>query len=124
MLPLRFAFCLALASIAMAQNPFEPYLGFYSIVGSEKPKSFVDFDNFVITEAAPGMIRGRVVPPQGKVRDFLRAKLADGALTFETRRLNGVSYSFSGQFLKAPPVPVDGKTPVLEGIVARLRMEH
>jgi hypothetical protein len=109
--------CLALAA---QDNPYTKYQGFYVIVG-EKPKAFSGIDNFVITEFNADRLSGRVVPVEGRVYEFRSAKLADGSLTFETRRVNGVGYSFTGRFLSAPPAPKDGRTPVIEGTMKRLR---
>jgi hypothetical protein len=111
--------CLSLSFALLAQsNPFDKYIGFYVIAG-EKPKEFSEFDNFAIIAFDADRLEGRVIPIEGRVYNFQSAKLVDGELQFETRKLNAVSYSFSGRFLTAPPSPVDGHTPVMEGVLKR-----
>jgi hypothetical protein len=119
---LRVGLCFILLGVVLfaQNNPLEKYVGFYEIAG-EKPKDFAEFANFAILSFDGPHMDGRVIPNRGRVYEFSSAKLDNNEFQFHTRTLNGVAYDFTGRFLNAPPFPHDGRTPILEGVLKRLR---
>lgn len=96
------------------------YEGFYEVLGA-RPKGFEQFGNFMIRAPQGGRISGAVVPLEGEIYEFARATLAERKLTFETKKIGGISYTFDGQFLAAPPFASNKKAAVAEGLVKKFR---
>jgi hypothetical protein len=96
------------------------YEGFYEVLGA-RPKGFEQFGNFMIRAPQGGRVSGAVVPLEGELYEFARATLANRKLTFVTRKVGGVHYSFDGQFLAAPPFANDKKAAVAEGLVKKFQ---
>jgi hypothetical protein len=90
------------------------------VIKGKRPKGFERFESFVMNSPDGEKLEGRVIPPAGNVYEFTSVSLVDGTLTFRTRPVKGVSYSFEGDFLQAPPFPYDGKTPVLQGKLKKI----
>jgi hypothetical protein len=108
------------AVLSAQKDPSEMYVGFYTIFGP-KPAEFAEFANFAILSNDAHGLSGRVIPNSGRVFEFSSASLDGGALHFRTRLINGFAYQFDGRFLKSPPFAHDGRTPVLEGVLRRIR---
>lgn len=102
------------AGFSFAQDPFAPYRGFYVPIG-DKEQSIRNVGSVVVLSASPEQVKGRVVPTQGGVYNFLSAHIANGKFEFKTVRVKTTAYEFQGKFLQAPPFPQDGKTVILEG---------
>lgn len=96
------------------------YEGFYEVLGA-RPKGFEQFGNFMIRAPQGGRISGAVVPLEGEIYEFASAALAGDKLTFVTRKVRGVHYSFDGTFLGQPPFASNKKAAVAEGSVRKFR---
>jgi hypothetical protein len=96
------------------------YEGFYEVLGA-RPKGFEQFGNFMIRAPQGGRISGAVVPLEGEIYEFASAALNAGKLTFVTRKVRGVHYSFEGTFLGQPPFASNKKAAVAEGSVRKFR---
>ena len=82
--------------------------GFYYIAG-EIPKGFEDFENFNVInknyESEDESEYGKLIAPKGAVQTnkefrFSRISIGGGQIQFETERVKGISYSFSGRFIE------------------------
>jgi hypothetical protein len=87
----------------------------------ERPKGFEQFGNFMIRAPKGGRISGAVVPTEGKLYEFASASLEGERLTFTTQQVGGVSYSFDGRFLGAPPFGGGKTAAVARGTVRKYR---
>jgi hypothetical protein len=99
------------------------YEGFYEVLGA-RPKGFEQFGNFMIRAPQGGRISGAVVPLEGEIYEFASAALSGDKLTFVTRKVRGVHYSFDGTFLGQPPFASNKKAAVAEGSVRKFRGEQ
>jgi hypothetical protein len=108
------------SSTLLAQTSIYKGYETYYVIEGKRPAGFEKFENFTLDSPDGVKLEGRVTPPVGKVFRFSSVSLVNGKLTFRTQPVKGVSYSFEGNFLQAPPFPYDGKTPVLEGKLKKL----
>jgi len=79
----------------------------YYYIADELPKGFGDFENFNVMnkdyESEDESEYGKLVAPKGSVQTkkefkFNRISIGGGQIQFETERIRGISYSFSGRF--------------------------
>lgn len=116
------------APAAVSSRPVDPdaevyaeaYSGFYEVLG-ERPKSIDPFGNFLIRSVQGTSVSGAVIPNEGKVFEFVTATLDAGRLSFSTKEVNGISYSFDGGFTEAPPFTSGKKIAVAEGTLTKLQ---
>jgi len=80
--------------------------GYYYISG-DVPKGFEDFENFNVTnknyKSEDEAEYGKLIAPEGYVQTkkefkFRKISIGNGQIQFETERIKGISYTFSGQF--------------------------
>jgi hypothetical protein len=96
------------------------YAGFFEPVG-RKPKGFEKFANFMIRSTRGRSVDGAVITSETDlVYEFVEAALEGDRLTFRTKKVRGVSYSFEGRFLQPPPIG-KRKGAVVEGTLTRYR---
>lgn len=88
-----------------AETKFDPE-GSYQIAG-DAPKGFEDFVNFSIVnkdyKTEDEEEYGKLIAPEGYVQadkefNFNKISIGSKLIQFETGRVNGISYSFSGRF--------------------------
>lgn len=121
---LAFFFLAIACSLAYPQNGqerFDPNGSFW-IIG-EAPSGFSDFSAINLNAR-----RLRRLPPSGfelkngKSLRFQQLTVKREKLSFVTTQVRGVSYSFSGRFLKGGVFSesvLDDQTPVLEGVLTK-----
>jgi hypothetical protein len=96
------------------------YAGFFEPVG-RKPKGFEKFANFMIRSTRGKAVDGAVITSETDlIYEFVEATLEGDRLTFSTKKVRGVSYSFVGRFLQPPPIS-ERKGAVVEGTLTRYR---
>lgn len=80
--------------------------GYYYIAG-DTPKGFKEFENFNITNKNYNSENeddyGKLIAPEGYVQTnkelkFNKISIGNGQIQFETERVKGISYTFSGRF--------------------------
>lgn len=106
--------------------------GYYYISDDKLPKAFRDFDMMHITTrnyenaAEENDYEDTLIAPEGFLRtksvyDFTRINISEKQLAFETEKLDGVSYKFSGKFIeKGLFWNLESRTPVLKGSLIKL----
>lgn len=105
--------------------------GDYYLAGEKPPKGFENLEYLEIVtrdydiEIEPG-IYGKPIPPKGSVRAARNYKfkfLAIGTrqIAFETEKIKGISYKFTGEFESRENSNLEGKNTVLEGRLIKIK---
>ena len=117
-----FAITCSLAYAQKGEERFDPNGSFW-IIG-EVPSGFSDFSSINLNAR-----RVRRLPPSGlqlkngKSFRFQQLTVKRERFTFVTTPVRGVSYSFSGRFLKGgvfSETVLDDQSPVVEGVLTKL----
>lgn len=107
--------------------------GYYYISADNTPKGFDDFENFSITskdyKTENEEDYGKLIAPEGYVQanrelKFSRISIGDYQIRFETERVKGISYSFSGEFTETRNfnyLESEDREKVLKGVLTKKR---
>jgi hypothetical protein len=103
--------------------------GAYMIIGTV-PTEFAEIDHLglatIDAQGNPAPLNGFIRPKMSSAKDYklIAPKMTGRSLTFTTRAVGGISYSFTGAFTKLgnfPVNPPEGDAPVLKGTLSKLR---
>lgn len=104
-------------------SKFDPDGAFW--IFGEPPQEFKDFSGIVLNARRLRRLPGAGVDlTNGTKLRFRTLSVSRERFVFSTVALRGVSYSFSGRFLKGgifAAANLDDQTPVLEGVLTKLR---
>jgi hypothetical protein len=121
-------FSLTTASLAQRKNPtqrFDPDGSFW--IHGDPPREFSDFSGINLnSKRSRHLPSAGVQTNNGTTYRFKTLTVKRDNFTFTTIAVRGVSYSFSGKFLKGGVYAagdLDDETPVLEGTLTKLRGE-
>ena len=110
----------------LSQKAFRPY-GYFSLVG-KPPRGFENFDTIQYwssDQSGPDISERRsgVNEAGGTVYKYAAISITRRNFVFTTRKVKGVSYKFSGRFLRSDFVfsEMDLKKPVLVGTLSKYK---
>jgi hypothetical protein len=106
------------------RTKFDPDGSFW-IMG-KPPKGFEDFSEISLNAKRSRTLNTPGVRlTHGPRLRFTSLRVTHDKFTFTTAQVNGISYTFSGRFLKdgvfRATLPLDEETPVLEGTLTKLK---
>jgi hypothetical protein len=115
---------LVVANSQTKSTKFDPDGSFW-IMG-KSPKGFEDFSEISLNaKRSRSLNTPGVRLTHGPRLRFTSLRVTHDKFTFTTAQVNGVSYTFSGRFLKdgvfRATLPLEEETPVLEGTLTKLK---
>jgi hypothetical protein len=123
---LAFALMILSSTPALGQNksaPFDPDGSFWLL--GDPPNEFSDFGGINLNAKRSRHLPGAGLQTNdGKTYRFKTLSVKRNNFTFTTMTLGGISYSFSGRFLKGgvyTSAALNDEVPVLEGTLTKFR---